>query len=294
MWQHPATRRNVRSCLPADGITFVGPNVGEMAEANEAGPGRMAEPDEILAAIEAQLGGGTGLLHGRHVLVTAGPTHEAIDPVRYIANRSSGAQGYAIADAAARLGARVTLVSGPTNLAAPAGVETIRIESAREMLAAVQASLPADIAIFAAAVADWRAAQEADQKIKKTGKGVPTLSFTENPDILRTVARSSKTRPELVIGFAAETESVISHAKAKLKKKGCDWARRQRCLAGGWRHGRSAQHGPYHLEGRCRQLAGNGQGRTLPSDLCSWPRNISPDRLSRCRLSACQAGKAES
>ena len=222
MWQHPATRRNVELLL-GDGMTFVGPNVGEMAEANEAGPGRMAEPDEILTAIEAELGGRSGLLGGRHVLVTAGPTHEAIDPVRYIANRSSGAQGYAIASAAARQGAQVTLVSGPTNLAGPVGVEMIRVESARDMLAAVQASLPADIAIFAAAVADWRAANEADQKIKKTGKGVPTLSFTENPDILRTVARSSKKRPELVIGFAAETESVIAHAKAKLKKKGCDW-----------------------------------------------------------------------
>ena len=221
MWQHPATQRNV-AVLAADGIMFIGPNVGEMAEANEVGPGRMAEPDEILTAIEAQLQGGR-LLDGQHVLVTAGPTHEAIDPVRYIANRSSGVQGYAIASAAARQGARVTLISGPTNLANPAGVHTTRVESAREMLAAVEAALPADIAVFAAAVADWRVDRESDQKIKKTGKGAPALAFTENPDILRTIARSTTARPELVIGFAAETESVLANAKAKLKKKGCDW-----------------------------------------------------------------------
>lgn len=222
MWQHPATLRNVAQ-LSHDGITFVGPNAGEMAEANEAGLGRMAEPDEILAAIEAQLGGDDRPLIGRHVLVTAGPTHEPIDPVRYIANRSSGAQGYAIAAAAARLGADVTLVSGPTNLAVPLAVDVVRVETAREMLAAVKAALPADVGVFAAAVADWQVANRSDQKIKKSSKGLPTLSFTENPDILRTISKKKKNRPALVIGFAAETENVIAHAQAKLKKKGCDW-----------------------------------------------------------------------
>ena len=223
MWQHPATQRNVAQ-LTADGILFVGPNVGEMAESNEAGRGRMAEPAEILAAIEDHLEDRPQPLAGRHVLVTAGPTHEPIDPVRYIANRSSGTQGYAIAEAAQQLGARVTLISGPTNLATPANVDVARVESAREMLEAVEAALPADIGIFAAAVADWRVATQADQKIKKTGKSLPTLEFVENPDILRTVAGLKKPkRPELLIGFAAETENVITHAKAKLKKKGCDW-----------------------------------------------------------------------
>ena len=223
MWQHPATQRNVAQ-LSQDGVVFVGPNVGEMAESNEAGKGRMAEPAEILAAIEGQLDDRPQPLAGRHVLVTAGPTHEPIDPVRYIANRSSGTQGYAIAEAAQRLGARVTLISGPTNLAAPAKVDILRVEAAREMLEAVEQALPADIGIFAAAVADWRVASQADQKIKKSGKDLPTLEFVENPDILRTVAGLKKPkRPSLLIGFAAETENVITHAKAKLKKKGCDW-----------------------------------------------------------------------
>lgn len=227
MWQHPATRRNV-AMLADDGIAFVGPNVGEMAERGEAGPGRMAEPQEILAAIEDNLGAKParmeGPLAGRHVVITAGPTHEPIDPVRYIANRSSGTQGYAIATAAARLGADVTLVSGPTNLPDPAGVTTIRIESAREMQAAVEAALPADVAIFAAAVADWRVDGAAQQKIKKGKKGVPALQLVENPDILRSIAGLPPgKRPPLVIGFAAETEKVLDHAKRKLKSKGCDW-----------------------------------------------------------------------
>ncbi len=226
MWLHPATRRNV-DLLTADGIAFVGPNTGEMAERGEAGPGRMAEPAEILAAIEALLDAPrrSGPLAGRRVIVTAGPTHEPIDPVRYIANRSSGKQGYAIAAALARLGAEVVLVSGPTSLANPLGVETVRIETAREMLAAVDGQLPADVAIFAAAVADWRVASAADEKIKKAaGAATPTLSLVENPDILKTVAHLPRgRRPSLVVGFAAETENVIDHAKVKRLAKGCDW-----------------------------------------------------------------------
>jgi phosphopantothenoylcysteine decarboxylase/phosphopantothenate--cysteine ligase len=227
MWRHPATRRNAET-LHADGIAFVGPNAGEMAERNEAGPGRMAEPHEILAAIEAKLRVerkmARGPLAGRHVVITSGPTHEPIDPVRYIANRSSGKQGHAIAAAAAALGARVTLVAGPTAMPDPAGVDVVHIESAREMLAAVEAALPADCAIFAAAVADWRVAGEATEKIKKDGSGTPHFALVENADILRTVAREPPPRrPPLVIGFAAETENVIAQAKKKRQAKGCDW-----------------------------------------------------------------------
>ena len=223
MWHHPATQRNVE-LLGDDGLAFIGPNEGEMAETGEAGAGRMAEPREILDAIETMLGADDGPLSGCHVLVTAGPTHEPIDPVRYIANRSSGTQGYAIAAAAARLGARVTLVSGPTELPDPRGVRTIRVESARDMLAEVTAMLPADIGIFTAAVADWRVASEASEKIKKQSKALAPLKLAENPDILKTIAKSKKAqRPALVIGFAAETEKVIAHARKKLKSKGCDW-----------------------------------------------------------------------
>ncbi len=234
MWRHPATQRNV-AALAGDGIAMVGPNVGEMAERGEAGPGRMAEPSEILGAIERMLGqavgrgaGGTGtgqLLDGRHVLITSGPTHEPIDPVRYIANRSSGKQGYAIAAAAAALGARVTLVAGPTNLKDPAGVTVVKIELAQQMLAAVEAALPADCAIFAAAVADWRVANATAEKIKKDGKArTPKLELVENPDILKTIAHAAPgRRPPLVIGFAAETEQVVAFAQKKLKSKGCDW-----------------------------------------------------------------------
>jgi len=231
MWQHAATQRNVAT-LEADGIHFVGPNAGEMAERNEAGPGRMAEPHEILAAIEKLWGdetaaniGARGPLAGRHVLITAGPTHEPIDPVRYIANRSSGKQGYALAAAARALGARVTLVSGPTDLPIPHGVFVSRVESAREMLATVEAALPADVGIFAAAVADWRVADASNQKIKKDPKrDTPTLMLVENPDILKTVghAKAGK-RPPLVVGFAAETENVLENAKKKRKSKAADW-----------------------------------------------------------------------
>lgn len=238
MWAHPATRRNMAQ-LEKDGVLVVGPNSGAMAERGESGLGRMAEPPEILAAIEQALageaapraigflgrlpgGGGAGPLAGRHVLITSGPTHEAIDPVRYIANRSSGKQGHAIAAAAAAAGARVTLVSGPVTVPDPAGVEVVRVESAREMLAAVEAALPADIAIFAAAVADWRVADAAPEKMKKGADGTPALTLVENPDILATVAARASGRPPLVVGFAAETEHVIEHARAKLARKGCD------------------------------------------------------------------------
>jgi phosphopantothenoylcysteine decarboxylase / phosphopantothenate---cysteine ligase len=228
MWGHAATQRNIEA-LRGDGIHVVGPNAGEMAERNEAGFGRMAEPLEILDRVEALLSGTgasvKGPLAGRHVLVTSGPTHEPIDPVRYIANRSSGKQGHAIAVAAAAAGARVTLVSGPTGLAHPAGVTTIAVETAADMLTAVERSLPADCAIFAAAVADWRVANAAGQKIKKDGKKrMPQLDLVENPDILRTVAHLEPgRRPALVVGFAAETEAVIEHAKKKRRSKGCDW-----------------------------------------------------------------------
>ena len=227
MWSHPATRRNVRQ-LEADGIHFIGPNVGEMAERGEAGVGRMAEALDIAQAAAHVLGGPqsapAGPLSGRHVVITSGPTHEPIDPVRYIANRSSGKQGHAIAAAAAAAGARVTLVSGPVTLADPPGVAVIKVETAAEMLAAVQTALPADIAIFAAAVADWRVTTSANQKIKKTkGSDVPTLTLAENPDILMSVAERGPRRPALVIGFAAETEAVVPHAQKKRKEKSADW-----------------------------------------------------------------------
>jgi phosphopantothenoylcysteine decarboxylase/phosphopantothenate--cysteine ligase len=221
MWNHPATQRNVAQ-LAQDGIAFIGPEAGEMAESNEAGIGRMSEPMAILEAIEAHFSNFAGPLAGKRVIVTSGPTHEPIDPVRYIANRSSGRQGHAIATAFARAGAQVTLVSGPVEITAPAGVKTIAVESARQMLEAVDAALPADIAVMAAAVADWRVAEDRDDKIKKQGGGPPKLDLIENPDILATVSRHEK-RPNLVIGFAAETDTVIDHAKAKLARKGCDW-----------------------------------------------------------------------
>lgn len=242
MWAHPATARNVAR-LRADGVRFVGPNSGAMAERGESGLGRMAEPAEILAAIEALLAPAPLLLPGeeqgahapapdrqlavlplagKRVLVTSGPTHEPIDPVRYIANRSSGRQGHAIAGAAARAGAQVVLISGPVNLPDPEGVTVRRVTTARDMLAAVLAALPVDVAIFAAAVADWRTAEEADAKIKKGAGAMPQFTFVENPDILATVAQGSP-RPALVIGFAAETDTVLEHAQAKLARKGCDW-----------------------------------------------------------------------
>ena len=220
MWDHPATRRNLAR-LREDGILTVGPEVGDMA-CGEHGPGRMAEPLAIVAAITAALG--QGPLAGRHVLVTSGPTHEPIDPVRYIANRSSGAQGAALAAALAALGARVTFVTGPALVPPPAGVQVVRVETAAEMLAAVEAALPADAAVFAAAVADWRVTNAAGHKLKKDGSGrAPVLEFAQNPDILATVARMGTGRPRLVVGFAAETDDVIAHASAKRNAKGCDW-----------------------------------------------------------------------
>ena len=221
MWAHPATVRNL-AVLQGDGVHVVGPNDGAMAEA-EFGPGRMAEPTEIADAVERLLGeAGPRPLADRHVLVTSGPTHEPIDPVRYIANRSSGRQGHAIASAAAAAGARVTLVSGPVAIPDPPGVDAVHVESAREMQLAVDAALPADVAIFAAAVADWRSADAAGQKLKKDGAEPPPLRLALNPDILAGVARLTEGRPRLVVGFAAETENVVAYARAKLARKGCD------------------------------------------------------------------------
>ena len=227
MWQHPATLRNMAT-LRADGVLFVGPDEGEMA-CGEYGPGRMAEPAAILDSIERLLGAKVaellaGPLNGRRVLITSGPTHEPIDPVRYLANRSSGKQGHALARAAASLGAEVTLVSGPVTLADPQGVRVVKVETAHEMLAAALAALPTDIAICAAAVADWRAADEAPQKLKKEREGGEAkLVLAQNPDILATIARPGAKRPRLVIGFAAETENLIENAAAKRRTKGADW-----------------------------------------------------------------------
>ena len=223
MWNNAATRRNVVQ-LEGDGIALVGPNTGEMAEAGEAGVGRMAEPIEIASVAERLLRPAQPQpLAGKRVLITAGPTHEPIDPVRYIANRSSGKQGFAIAAAAAGAGAEVTLISGPVEIGDPPGVEVEHVESARDMLRRVEAALPADIAIFAAAVADWRVAEQGEQKLKKTSAGMPPLQLIENPDILATISKLKEGRPKLVIGFAAETEKLIENAEAKLARKGCDW-----------------------------------------------------------------------
>ncbi len=220
MWTAKATQRNLAR-LRADSVQFIGPNAGEMAERGEAGLGRMAEPLEIAAAADAMLRS-EGLLAGKRVLVTSGPTSEPLDPVRVLANRSSGKQGHAIAAAAAAAGADVTLVSGPVNLPDPPGVSVVHVETAREMLAAVEKALPADIAVFAAAVADWRPQQASQSKIKKQGRP-PTIELVENPDILATIAHRKSRRPPLVVGFAAETDNVIANAKAKLARKGCDW-----------------------------------------------------------------------
>jgi phosphopantothenoylcysteine decarboxylase/phosphopantothenate--cysteine ligase len=220
MWAHPATQANI-AALASRGVRQVGPNAGDLA-CGEVGSGRMAEPAEILAAIEQCLAQDKRLA-GRRALVTSGPTREPIDPVRYISNHSSGKQGHAIAAALAALGAETILVSGPTQEATPPGVRLIAIESAAEMLAATEANLPVDVAVMAAAVSDWRVEAVAPQKLKKNGKGPPTLRLTENPDILATVARRGNDRPALVIGFAAETENVVANAKAKRQRKGCDW-----------------------------------------------------------------------
>lgn len=223
MWQHAATQRNLET-LKADGISVLGPDDGDMA-CGEFGPGRMSEPAAILAAIQDHFGAQTKdqSLKGKKAIVTAGPTHEPIDPVRYIANRSSGKQGYAIAVALAAKGADVVLVSGPTMLAAPEGVTRVSVESANDMLAAVTTALPADIAIFAAAVADWRVDNAAGQKLKKIEGSLPTLTLTENPDILATVCKMGDKTPSLTVGFAAETEKIEQHATEKRIRKGCDW-----------------------------------------------------------------------
>ena len=221
MWAAKAAQRNLAQ-LTADGVRVVGPNAGEMAERGEAGIGRMAEPLEIVAAVEALLRH-AGALAGKRILVTSGPTAEPIDPVRFIANRSSGKQGHAIAAAAAAAGAEVVLVRGPVTLPDPPGLAVVKVETARQMLEAVEKALPVDVAIFAAAVADWRTEQVSNSKIKKQQGRIPTLKLIENPDILATVAHRKSGRPPLVIGFAAETDHVIANAKAKLAKKGCDW-----------------------------------------------------------------------
>ncbi len=219
MWDHPATQRNMTT-LKEDGVAFVGPNEGDMA-CGEYGPGRMAEPLEIVAAIETQIA--SGPLAGKRILVTSGPTHEPIDPVRYIANRSSGAQGTAIASALSALGADVIFVTGPADVQPPEGVTVIPVQTAQEMLDAVEDALPVDAGIFAAAVADWRVKSASERKLKKTKDGLPDLSFAENPDILATVCKLKDGRPDLVVGFAAETDDVLAHATAKRQRKGCDW-----------------------------------------------------------------------
>src|SRR6185503_18150505 len=223
MWANAATQRNLTQ-LSLDGVQTIGPNDGEMAEAGESGRGRMAEPGEIAEAAMRLARPRAQPLKGKRVLITSGPTHEPIDPVRYIANRSSGKQGHAIAAAAAAAGAEVTLVSGPVTIPDPPGVTVIHVEAARDMLEAVENALPADVAIFAAAGADWRVVNAGGQKIKKKpGAATPELALTENPDILSTIAHLKAQRPPLVIGFAAETENVLANARDKLARKGCDW-----------------------------------------------------------------------
>jgi phosphopantothenoylcysteine decarboxylase/phosphopantothenate--cysteine ligase len=222
MWLHAATQRNIAT-LKADGVSFVGPDDGAMA-CGEFGPGRLAEPEAIFAAIMAMLDGPAAKpLAGKRALVTAGPTFEPIDPVRGITNRSSGRQGFAIAEALAQLGAEVTLISGPVFLPTPPGVKRVDVETARQMLAASQAALPADVGVFVAAVADWRVDEAFGTKLKKERGGPPALTFVENPDILATVSATGPNRPKLVVGFAAETNDVEEHARAKLSRKGCDW-----------------------------------------------------------------------
>jgi len=220
MWEHPATQRNLKT-LQGDGVTFVGPDEGAMA-CGEFGAGRMAEPQAIFEAILAALSGAAKPLAGRRAIVTAGPTAEPVDPVRVLTNRSSGKQGFAIAAALAELGCEVTLVAGPVSVPTPKGVRRVDVETAREMLAACEAALPADIAVCVAAVSDWRPEHVAATKTKKTGDGPPVLTLVENPDILATLSRSAA-RPKLVVGFAAETHEVEAYAQGKLTRKGCDW-----------------------------------------------------------------------
>ena len=222
MWAHPATRRNVAT-LRSDGVQVIGPAEGDLA-CGETGPGRMVETEELLRAVERHFAqGGPGALAGRRALVTSGPTREAIDPVRYISNFSSGKQGHAIAGALASLGAETTLVSGPTGEPDPAGVATVHVESAMDMMAACDAALPVDVAVCAAAVSDWRAAARRDRKIKKNGRPAPILELAENPDVLAALARHPRHRPDLVVGFAAETENLVDNASAKRRRKACDW-----------------------------------------------------------------------
>ena len=256
MWDHPATKRNAAT-LAGDGVLFAGPVEGAMA-CGEFGPGRMSEPHEILGEIEQALADGP--LMGRHVLVTSGPTHEPIDPVRYIANRSSGAQGTAIAAALAGLGAEVTFVTGPASVPPPAGVRVVRVETAQEMLEAAEAALPADAAVFAAAVADWRVEGASDRKIKKDGDGTPALEFAENPDILATIAGRGERRPGLVVGFAAETDDVVANAMKKLARKGCDWIVANDVRPGNRDHGRDRERGDAGDAGRGRGLAADVEG----------------------------------
>ncbi|AUQ48975.1 coenzyme A biosynthesis bifunctional protein CoaBC [Phaeobacter inhibens] len=219
MWQHPATQRNLEILL-ADGVACVGPDEGGMA-CGEFGPGRLAEPDAIVIAIVAKLSDGP--LKGQRIVLTSGPTHEPIDPVRYIANRSSGAQGTALARALRDLGAEVVFITGPASVAPPEGVEVVAVETAQEMADAVTAALPADAGVFAAAVADWRVTSASDRKLKKSKDGLPVMEFAENPDILKTVSHLDEGRPRLVVGFAAETNDVVENATAKRLRKGCDW-----------------------------------------------------------------------
>ena len=225
MWAHPATQRNIAT-LAGDGIAFVGPEAGDLA-CGEVGKGRLADVPDIVNAVVSHFDTGTKSaeqdLTGRHVVITAGPTHEPIDPVRYIANRSSGLQGYEIARAVRDRGAKVTLVSGPTQLIPPTGIDVVQIETARQMADAVEQALPADVAICVAAVADWRVASEANAKLKKTVDGLPALDLVENPDILKAVSNHKSARPRLVVGFAAETDTVVAYASAKRDRKGCDW-----------------------------------------------------------------------
>ncbi|MDT8327965.1 MAG: bifunctional phosphopantothenoylcysteine decarboxylase/phosphopantothenate--cysteine ligase CoaBC [Roseovarius sp.] len=235
MWKHAATQRNL-AALRGDGIGFVGPNEGDMA-CGEHGPGRMAEVPEIVAAVQVALTDGP--LRGRRVLVTSGPTHEPIDPVRYIANRSSGGQGTAIARALRALGAEVVFVTGPASVPPPDGVEVVRVQTAQEMLAAVETALPVEAAVFAAAVADWHVAGASQSKLKKTKGGLPKLEFAENPDILARVSQMTAGRPGLVVGFAAETDDVVENATAKRARKGCDWI-----LANDVGHGTGIMGGP--------------------------------------------------
>ena len=219
MWQHPATQRNIAS-LQADGIDFVGPDDGDMA-CGEYGPGRMSEPLAIVAAVSAKLA--VGPLLGKRIVLTSGPTHEPIDPVRYIGNRSSGRQGSALAVALAALGAEVVFVTGPAQMASPDGVQVVPVETAQQMLEAVEAALPADAVVCAAAVADWRITTPAEHKMKKQKGAMPQLAFTENPDILARISQRGKDRPQLVVGFAAETDNLLENATAKRQRKACDW-----------------------------------------------------------------------